>query len=802
MGMTARKQEELRDNERLSLMVESARLGTWDWNIQTGEFIWSRECLEMFGLPHDAAMSYELFLQAVHPEDREPIDRAVKLALQTGDEYATEMRAIWPDGSVHWIASRGRAYFNKTGDPIRMSGAAMDITQFKETEEKLQRAQADATAQADNFAAILDVMPAAAFYSNDRECKLMVASRAAYELLRLPYGTNVSKTAERERPTYRMFENGRELSSTELPMQRAAATGLPVNGKELEIRFEDGSSVFIFGHAVPLFDEAHQVRGAVGTFLDITDRKVIEERLRAATERFQVALRGTPITVFSQDTDLRYKWIHNPVGGHVASQIIGKTDRELLEDPKDAALFESIKGEVLRTGKSYQGEVSASILGVRHYYHVNIDPQRDAAGRVNGLTCATFELTDRRRMEADREKLARQRQLALDAVKLGWWHYDVATATTTWDETFRGIFGFQGNSGSAEDFFRVIHPDDLAMVLGRFESVLKATDSKPYSGEHRIIRPDGSIRWLEGHATAEFEGTGVTRKVVGCAGVVRDITDSKGITDALRASETRYRELAENLEREVQARTRELQERNADVMRTSEGLRELSARLLQIQDEERRSIARELHDSAGQLVTALDLELQSLSDEIKQAAPTLTKNARSAVELVRHLHEEIRTTSYLLHPPLLDEAGLYSAISWYVHGLNERSGIEIELDMAQSFGRLPREIELVVFRLVQEALTNIHRHSGSGTASIRIARENGMVSVDVRDRGKGMSAERLAMVQSGGSGVGIRGMRERVRQIHGELQISSTQSGTRLWATIPIKQRKDAGAEEGVRTAI
>jgi signal transduction histidine kinase len=147
-----------------------------------------------------------------------------------------------------------------------------------------------------------------------------------------------------------------------------------------------------------------------------------------------------------------------------------------------------------------------------------------------------------------------------------------------------------------------------------------------------------------------------------------------------------------------------------------------------------------------------------------------------------------------LHPPLLDESGLYSAISWYLQGLRERSGMEVQLDISKEFGRLPRDMELVIFRLVQECLTNIHRHSESETASIRIARESNQIALDIRDQGKGMSPARLAEIQSGRSGVGIGGMRERLRQFEGTMNIESDSSGTRVFATIPFP--KDASPED------
>jgi two-component system, NarL family, sensor kinase len=136
---------------------------------------------------------------------------------------------------------------------------------------------------------------------------------------------------------------------------------------------------------------------------------------------------------------------------------------------------------------------------------------------------------------------------------------------------------------------------------------------------------------------------------------------------------------------------------------------------------------------------------------------------------------------------MLDESGLSSALQWYVQGLAERSGLDIDLKIAEHFERLSPEMELVIFRLVQECLTNIHRHSGSQTALIRVTREPDKIQVEVQDQGKGMSQERFAQVQSQGIGVGIRGMRERVRQLHGDLTIESNALGTRILATLPAK---------------
>jgi two-component system sensor histidine kinase UhpB len=267
-------------------------------------------------------------------------------------------------------------------------------------------------------------------------------------------------------------------------------------------------------------------------------------------------------------------------------------------------------------------------------------------------------------------------------------------------------------------------------------------------------------------------------KTVGASKIARDITQRKQIERELRESEGRYRTLSDALDTQVQFRTQELRRKHSE-------LRDLSALLLESQDAERRHIARELHDSAGQTLTALDLQVAEIGEEAK-SDPALAKHVQCAKELVQHLARELRTTSYLLYPPLLDETGISSALSCYVQGLAERSSLEIDLQVPDHFGRLPSEMELVIFRIVQECLTNIHRHSGSKTALIRIEREENAIHIKVEDHGTGMSSERLAAIQSQGTGVGIRGMRERVRHLDGELVIESNGSGTAVYATLPL----------------
>ena len=221
--------------------------------------------------------------------------------------------------------------------------------------------------------------------------------------------------------------------------------------------------------------------------------------------------------------------------------------------------------------------------------------------------------------------------------------------------------------------------------------------------------------------------------------------------------------------------------------RAEESVRLLSSQLLHLQDQERRRIARELHDSAGQLLAALGMNLSLVGAENGGIAPRAAKALQESIGLVQELSRELRTISHLLHPPLLDEVGLASGLRSYLEGFTERSKIRVDLDLPQDLGRLPQDLETAIFRIVQECLTNIHRHSESPVARIRISRSDGQVSLAVEDKGKGIPQEKREAMDSGGTpGVGIRGMRERLRQLGGTLEVKSNGSGTIVVACLPV----------------
>ena len=244
----------------------------------------------------------------------------------------------------------------------------------------------------------------------------------------------------------------------------------------------------------------------------------------------------------------------------------------------------------------------------------------------------------------------------------------------------------------------------------------------------------------------------------------------------------------DKLRREQGELEQRVRERTAELDSANQSLRDLSARLLESQDDERRRIARELHDSVGQTLAALTMNLSAARDDLERLAKTADALTDSE-SMVQAMSEEVRTISHLLHPPLLDEAGLSSAIRWYIAGFAERSKIDVDLELPDDLGRFSRELETAIFRTVQECLTNIHRHSESPIARVRLTRSEGQVQIEVQDRGKGIAPEkRIEMHSAGVLGVGIRGMRERLRQLGGTLEISSdgNGTGTLVVARVPV----------------
>ncbi len=261
-----------------------------------------------------------------------------------------------------------------------------------------------------------------------------------------------------------------------------------------------------------------------------------------------------------------------------------------------------------------------------------------------------------------------------------------------------------------------------------------------------------------------------------------------------RRAEEELQKAQRELEQRVQERTRELSQALARLKseigvreQTEDQLRRLSVRLMTLQDSERRRIARDLHDTAGQTLSAMKLTIASLQ-EMSAGQPVLSQLLDDLNSLTDQTLKEVRTTSYLLHPPLLDEAGFASAARWFVDGFAKRSGIQVSCDIPEKLSRAPADCELVLFRVLQESLTNVHRHSSASAAIVTLVPEADRLQLEIRDNGHGIPEENLRRLResSDHAGVGISGMRERVRELGGDFQIQSDTAGTCVKVSLPV----------------
>ena len=299
-----------------------------------------------------------------------------------------------------------------------------------------------------------------------------------------------------------------------------------------------------------------------------------------------------------------------------------------------------------------------------------------------------------------------------------------------------------------------------------------------------FVDPESRVKGLEGGADAYLaEPIDRAELLATVAALLRlknaEMQARQQAEEAERARRA-LTELNASLEERIRERTVELEAANAN-------LRQLSARLLQSQDEERKRIARDLHDSVGQLLSAIAMNNAAIAADASSMSPAALKALEENESLVREVLQSIRTISHLLHPPLLEEAGLPLALQWYVQEFSKRSGIEVQLECSRALQRLPADLETAIFRMVQECLGNVHRHSGSQTATIYLSAENGNVRLTVQDAGNGISPGRKKELdRNHQTGLGLRGMRERVSQFGGELEIQSDKDGTTVIAVIPV----------------
>ena len=706
---------------------------------------WNQSAEQLFGYTAEEAIGQHITLIVPGERRSEEADILRRLAGGERVEHFETVRKR-KDGTTLEVSLTISPIRDAAGRVVGASNVARDITERKQAERALSEQ-----------ARLLDLSNDAIFV-RDAGDHVTYWNKAATRL----YGFTREEALGRKTHEMLQTQFPQQLETINEQLRRDGLW----SGELVHTR-KDGTKVIVISRWVLDREADGNPRCILETNNDITQSKRIEKALRESEERFRAIVETTPECVKLISADGTLLHMNRPglemVGAHSADEVIGRSVYDLIA-PEDRDRFKTFNESICR---GEQGLLQFDIVGLegkRRHMETHAAPLRQPDGTLVHLA-VTADISERKQAE---ELLRRSEERFRALVTAS---SDVVyRMSPDWSEM--GQLDGRGFVADAREprsdwLNEYIHPDDQPPVLQAIREAVRTRN--PFQLEHRVRRADGTLGWTYSRAVPLLNGNG---EILEWFGAASDVT-------ARKEAEDNFRKLAQTLDAEVRARTRELEEQ-------SNRVRQLSWRLLRSQDEERRHIARELHDSVGQTLTVLDINLALFMQEAGYKSSEDASKIEEIQKTVQQLHREIRTTSYLLHPPLLDESGLYSAISWYLQGLRERSGLEVRFEISEQFGRLPSELELVIFRLVQESLTNIHRHSESKSASIRIDRESNQITLDIRDQGKGMSSERMAEIQSGRSGLGIRGMRERLHQFEGTMNVESDGSGTRIFATIPL----------------
>lgn len=623
-----------------------------------------------------------------------------------------------------------------------------------------------------NQAHLIELFPMAAYAVRAPDGVIVwFNSRAAALWGRAPV---IGDTDERFCGAHTLYRpDGTYMAHCDTPVAVALATGASVHDEEVVIARPDGSRVTVSVHIDPIRDKDGTIVGVVNFFHDFTERKQAER----TTGLLAAIVDSSDDAVISKNLDgtiTTWNTGAQRIFGYSAEEAIGRQITMLI--PPDRLSEETIILERLKRGERIDHYETIRLRkdGIPLHISLTISPVKDGHGRIIGASKIARDITERKQVEQALAERALLLDLSNDAILVR----DANDRLTFWNKSASELYGFS----CKEAIGRVSHE----LLRTEFsESPERITEQLHrdgrWSGELLHTRKDGRQIVVVSRWALDRDQAGNLKCVLETN---NDITEQKQLESELRGSEERLRVLANELENQVRVRTHQLEQRNIEVLQQSDQLRELSSRLQQTQDDERRRIARELHDSAGQVITVLGMNLACIAQGVGRNAK-VGKAIEESRELTQQLSKEIRTLSYLLHPPLLDENGLPGAIQWFMQGLAERGSLKCELIIPKDFGRLSDDMEVTIFRIVQECLTNIHRHSGSKTATISLSREGGSVSLQIQDEGKGIPAEMLAEIQGRRTGVGITGMRERVRHLNGTIDIQSNANGTKISVTLP-----------------
>ena len=764
--ITARKKTEevLRANEeRFRSLIEDMHVGILLLGPDTEAKFANQAALDMFGLRREQALGSRISQIYFDPirEDGTKIPSSMlpgARSIHTGETIRNQVVG-WrrPESNdVLWTLIGAIPQLTDQGEVASVILSITNITEMKKAEGALRKSEELFRTLVENLHVGVVLIGA------DQEIKF--ANKACLAMFGRKEGEIIGKKASDLGMTP-VNDDGTEIPLSMRPVARAITTRQAIFNESMGWRREGSNEIlWLQGEVVPLFGENGEIERVIASFSDITKRKKAEEALRASEELFRTLVENLHVGILLLGPNQEIQFANRAsltMFGMKEEQVLGKRTIDLGMTPLNEAGTEmpASMRPAPRAIAARQAVLNA-VLGWRRAGSNDVlwilgdaVPLFGKNGELEKMILSISDITARKQAEEALRASEELFRTLVENLQMGISLIGPNQEILFANRASSNMFGLKEGQSLGKSAI------DLGMMpLDEFGREMPAS-TRPVARAIATRQPvlnwvmgwrlpgANDILWIQGEAVPLFGKNGELKYVV---------TAYNNITERKRADEA---------------------------------LRQLSTRLLQLQDEERRRVGRELHDVLAQSVMAVNLDLA----QVARSSVRLDKQAKQALsearDMLGEMSREIRTLSYTLHPPVLDELGLALAIQEYAAGFGERSGIGVEVDVQAGFGRLTQEAEIALFRIVQESLLNIQRHSGSESAKIRLRGAADYIELQVSDQGCGI--DQIAVDRGGNTrtrlGVGILGMRERMAQLGGNLEVESNSSGTTVRATIPLK---------------
>jgi PAS domain S-box-containing protein len=745
--ITARKlaEDELaRANDRLRLAMDAAKSVGWDREVKSGRDTLFGDLESVFGIPsevHDGCV--EDFHRSLHPDDRGWVLEAIKNAMESKKPYTAEFRILRQDGTVRWLAARGKFYYSPEGEPERMLGMSVDITDRKLAERDLR----------DSEERLRLAAQAGKMYAFDWDVATDVIMRSEesariFGSIGMPAGTTKQQLLARVHP---------EDHAAFITSNTERTPESPDNQLTYRLLRPDGSVLWIerTGHAI--FDQRGKMVRMIGMVADISERKRAEEGLRQKEIELSEAQRLAQIGSWewdpSTDTVTWSRELYRIAGRDPNLPAASYKEHSLLLTAESWERLQRSVEETLRSGTPYELDLEyVRPDGSTIWARGRGEAQRDTAGRIVRLRGTSQDITQRKLAERELRESEERLRLAAQVGKMYAFDWDAATDVVIRSTESTNILGVTEDQVglTLKQILANVHPEDRATFMSSIDNLTPENPNTRIS--FRLCRPDGSVAWLERSGHAFFDKQGRIQRMVG---MVADITDRK---------------LAE------------------------EALSKVGGRLIEAHEEERSRIARDLHDDIGQRLALLVNDIDGLKSDLPDSAVQVRNRIQEQLKRVHEVAVDVQAISHRLHSSKLRYLGIVSAAKSFCQELSEQQKVEIDFIHSDIPRRVPEEISLCLFRIMQEALQNAVKHSGVRHFEVELRGALDGIHLTVHDAGLGFDPEGVM----NNRGLGLISMQERVNLVNGTLSIDSRpELGTTIRVRVPLMRESISMSASG-----